>query len=72
MNITNVYQDSRFNQDIDAKTGYRTKSLLCMAIQGKDGDALGVAQVRGFNLIRSALPFSLYNSSIYGGESFIK
>ena len=38
-------QDSRFNQEVDAKTGYRTKSLLCMAIKDKRGDVLGVAQV---------------------------
>ena len=39
-------QDERFNQEVDAKTGYRTKSLLCMAIKDKRGDVLGVAQVR--------------------------
>jgi len=25
-------QDSRFNQEIDKKTGYRTRSILCMPI----------------------------------------
>ncbi|CAG7733848.1 unnamed protein product [Allacma fusca] len=45
LNIPDAYKDCRFNQEVDAKTGYRTKSLLCMAIKDKRGEVLGVAQV---------------------------
>lgn len=38
-------QDERFNRDIDLKTGYRTKALLCMPIKDSSGDVIGVAQV---------------------------
>jgi hypothetical protein len=39
------FQDDRFNHDIDALTGYRTKTLLCMPIKDTNGDVIGVAQV---------------------------
>jgi hypothetical protein len=38
-------QDPRFNHDVDAKTGYVTKALLCMPIKDYSGSVLGVAQV---------------------------
>ena len=34
INIPDAYQDDRFNRGIDKKTGYRTKSILCMAVRG--------------------------------------
>ncbi|XP_037079257.1 dual 3',5'-cyclic-AMP and -GMP phosphodiesterase 11-like isoform X2 [Pollicipes pollicipes] len=44
VNVADVYQDPRFNQDVDASTGYRTHSLLCMPIKDSSGEVLGVAQ----------------------------
>ncbi|CAJ0954939.1 unnamed protein product, partial [Mesorhabditis belari] len=32
LNIEDAYTDPRFNQDIDERTGYRTKTILCMPI----------------------------------------
>lgn len=43
------FQDDRFNHDIDALTGYRTKTLLCMPIKDTNGDVIGVAQVSTYN-----------------------
>lgn len=40
-----MLQDGRFNHDIDARTGYKTKALLCMPIKDCNGDVVGVAQV---------------------------
>jgi putative methionine-R-sulfoxide reductase with GAF domain len=34
INIEDAYEDSRFNRGVDTKTGYRTKSILCMAVKG--------------------------------------
>ncbi|KAK0093139.1 hypothetical protein PV326_014227 [Microctonus aethiopoides] len=45
VNIPDAYKDSRFNREIDALTGYRTRALLCMPIKDCSGDVLGVAQV---------------------------
>ncbi|MBT5667238.1 MAG: GAF domain-containing protein, partial [Rhodospirillaceae bacterium] len=44
-NILDVYDDQRFNREIDRATGYRTRSMLCMPIWNKAGEAIGVAQV---------------------------
>ena len=40
-----MLQDSRFNKEVDKKTGYRTQSLLCMPILNYEGDLIGVAQI---------------------------
>ncbi|XP_017876579.2 dual 3',5'-cyclic-AMP and -GMP phosphodiesterase 11 isoform X8 [Ceratina calcarata] len=45
VNIPDAYKDSRFNREIDALTGYRTRALLCMPIKDCNGDVIGVAQV---------------------------
>jgi len=44
-NIIDAYQDSRFNQEFDKKSGYRTKSILCMAIKNPRGEIIGAIQV---------------------------
>jgi adenylate cyclase len=45
INIPDAYSDERFNPDVDKKTGYLTKSMLCMPILNKSGKSIGVAQV---------------------------
>ncbi|VDK71405.1 unnamed protein product [Litomosoides sigmodontis] len=32
LNIENAYEDPRFNREIDQKTGYKTRNILCMPI----------------------------------------
>ena len=44
-NIPDAYLDSRFNRDFDVKTGYRTRSILCMAIKNQRGKIIGTIQV---------------------------
>ncbi|CAF0847411.1 unnamed protein product [Adineta steineri] len=44
LNIVDAYSDNRFNRDIDQKTGYKTKSLLCMPIMIQ-GSVIGVVQM---------------------------
>ncbi|MBT6307211.1 MAG: GAF domain-containing protein [Rhodospirillaceae bacterium] len=43
--IAAPYQDPRFNQEIDLKTGFETKNILCLPIKTKEGKSLGVTQV---------------------------
>ena len=38
------HQDTRFNREVDEKTGYKTRSILCMPIHDGHGDVIGVAQ----------------------------
>ncbi|CAF1296892.1 unnamed protein product, partial [Adineta ricciae] len=44
LNIVDAYSDNRFNRDIDQKTGYKTKTLLCMPIMIQ-GNVIGVVQM---------------------------
>ncbi|MFA5137953.1 MAG: adenylate/guanylate cyclase domain-containing protein [Elusimicrobiota bacterium] len=45
INIPEAYEDKRFNPAVDKKTGYRTKTILCMPVVKKDGSKLGIIQV---------------------------
>ncbi|HQG28210.1 MAG TPA: adenylate/guanylate cyclase domain-containing protein, partial [Candidatus Ozemobacteraceae bacterium] len=45
LNIPDAYEYPGFNREIDKKTGYRTKSILCMPIRGIDNQTIGVTQI---------------------------
>ncbi len=45
INIPDAYADDRFNPSVDKKTGYCTRSILCMPVFSKTGEAIGVIQV---------------------------
>lgn len=45
INIADAYKDSRFNQEIDKKTGYKTKTILAMPINNRLNKSIGVFQV---------------------------
>ena len=42
MNIPHAYADLRFNPSFDRKTGFFTRSILCVPVINKDGKAIGV------------------------------
>jgi class 3 adenylate cyclase/putative methionine-R-sulfoxide reductase with GAF domain len=45
VNIPDAYSDSRFNRDFDLKTGYHTKSILCMPVYDPRQNIIGAIQV---------------------------
>jgi signal transduction histidine kinase/putative methionine-R-sulfoxide reductase with GAF domain len=45
INIKNAYRDPRFNPDIDFRTGYETKSILCQPMRNQERRIIGVIQV---------------------------
>ena len=45
INITDAYNDDRFNPEVDKSTGYRTKTILCVPIINQKGEKIGVFQV---------------------------
>ena len=45
VNIQDAYSDPRFNSDNDHKSGYRTKSILCMPVYNSHQQIIGVIQV---------------------------
>lgn len=44
VNIPDAYSDPRFNATIDQKTGYKTKSILCLPILNENGQCIAVAE----------------------------
>ncbi len=45
VNIQDAYNDPRFNQETDRRTGYRTHTILCAPMLNKMNDVIGVLQV---------------------------
>lgn len=45
INIPDAYSDPRFNPAVDKKTGYLTKSILCVPIRNNDGSIMGCTQM---------------------------
>ena len=45
INIPHAYADLRFNTSIDQQTGFFTRSILCVPLVNKAGDAIGATQV---------------------------
>jgi HD-GYP domain-containing protein (c-di-GMP phosphodiesterase class II) len=45
LNIVDAYSDSRFNPEVDNKTGYHTKTILCMPITNNNREIIGAFQV---------------------------
>ncbi|MBR1617668.1 HD domain-containing protein, partial [bacterium] len=45
INIKNAYESEYFNKEIDLKTGYVTKNILCMPIRNLSHQIVGVFQV---------------------------
>ncbi len=45
VNVTDAYQDPRFQPAFDKKTGYRTQTILCMPMRHPDGQPIGAVQV---------------------------
>jgi diguanylate cyclase (GGDEF)-like protein len=45
INIPDAYGDPRFNPEFDKKTGFRTKSILCVPLKNRRGEVIGAIQV---------------------------
>ncbi|MDP7036273.1 MAG: SpoIIE family protein phosphatase [Planctomycetota bacterium] len=45
VNVEDCYADERFNQEVDRKTGFRTRCLLSVPLVGIEGDLVGVLQL---------------------------
>jgi signal transduction histidine kinase len=44
-NIKDAYQDVRFDAEWDKRTGFRTRSTLCVPVRNHSGNTIGVLQV---------------------------
>jgi adenylate cyclase len=45
LNIADAHAHPLFNPEVDQRTGFRTRSILCMPIRNAEGTILGVTQV---------------------------
>src|SRR5215813_1852806 len=45
VNIPDAYNDRRFYPAVDLRSGYRTRSILCMPMEARGGERIGVIQV---------------------------
>jgi serine phosphatase RsbU (regulator of sigma subunit) len=52
VSIPDAYQDARFSPDIDQKTGFRTRSILCVPLVTPSGSIVGV--IEAMNKVRDA------------------
>ena len=43
--VHDAYKDDRFNKNIDVRTGFRTKSILCTPLCTVSGERIGVSQL---------------------------
>ena len=65
INIPDAYADPRFNQEVDRRTGYRTRSILCAPVRDGAGEVVGVSQV----LNKASGPFTRNDESLLAALS---
>lgn len=44
LKIDDAYRDNRFNKEVDKKTNFKTRNILCYPLKDKDGDTFGAIQ----------------------------
>ena len=43
--VADAYQDPRFDRDVDLRTGFRTRSVLCLPLHDRSGEVFAVTQL---------------------------
>lgn len=61
-----MFQDHRFSDEIDKLTGYKTQTILCMAICNSDGEVIGVVQAINKNPMGT--PFNEDDEKVQASE----
>lgn len=64
--FSDIAQDERFNHKVDAKTGYHTRSMLCLPIKDSNNEVIGVAQVINKQGDNEAT-FTTHDSQVFAG-----
>jgi adenylate cyclase len=85
VNIKDAYEDPRFNPEVDKRTGYKTKTILCMPLRSDTGEIIGVMQVLNkrdgvfteedeqlLDALGSQTAISLENSRLFEEVRFMK
>lgn len=53
--VDDVYADPRFNQEVDRRSGYRTRNLICVPLKDSDGRVMGAFEAINH---KEPVPFS--------------
>jgi adenylate cyclase len=61
--IDDAYQDTRFNPEVDRRTGYRTNNMLCVPLRNPGGQVIGVTEV----LNKRSGAFTAIDMTLLGG-----
>eukprot|EP00601_Ochromonadales_sp_CCMP2298_P006493 CAMPEP_0173200778 /NCGR_PEP_ID=MMETSP1141-20130122/17975_1 /TAXON_ID=483371 /ORGANISM="non described non described, Strain CCMP2298" /LENGTH=444 /DNA_ID=CAMNT_0014125807 /DNA_START=97 /DNA_END=1431 /DNA_ORIENTATION=+ len=51
LNIPDAYKDWRFNKNMDTKTGFKTRNVLCQPVRGNRGGGSIVAVIQALNKV---------------------
>ena len=60
--VADAYEDPRFNRNVDAQTGFRTRSVLCLPLHDRSGNVFAVTQLLNR---RDGLPFDESDEARY-------
>ncbi len=61
INIPSAYEDARFNPDNDRKSGYQTRSILCLPLSNHRDEVVAVIQVLNK---QGGLPFGAHDEQV--------
>jgi signal transduction histidine kinase len=72
--ISDAYADPRFNPEVDKRTGYRTRTILCAPMRNARGQVIGVFQVLNkrsgdFSVLDEQLLASLSSQAAVAAEN---
>jgi GAF domain-containing protein len=69
--LPDAYDDPRFSREMDNKSGYRTRSVLCVPLVSNDGTVLGAAQMinRKSPMTGKVVPFDDEDEELLGAFS---
>ena len=62
VNVPEAYRDARFNPEVDKRTGFVTRNILCMALKNQVGDIIGIGQA----VNKKVGAFSEEDESLFG------
>lgn len=65
INLTDAYDDPRFNKEVDRKFNYRTQSVLCVPVFDIEGNVIAVLQCLNKHLATMKKPVTTENAVSY-------
>ena len=64
LQIKDAYDDHRFNKEVDRKSGYRTRTILCVSVRNQANEVIGVLQCINKLPPRSCVPLAVKDGEV--------